>query len=132
MRAWRFPRRPIRRAGWRRRTWRPRLDDAREYDNTGPPEPGKRILVPPPVDSQRPAWQTPGPVESRRAREMPPRDKKPPCQEPARSAGPAVPGARRAVVSRRVDETTSLGQIFTDCLPAFGGAFLRRIYTILD
>jgi deoxyhypusine synthase len=34
--------------------------------------------------------------------------------------------------TRRVDECESLGEIFRDCLPAFGGAFLRRIYTILD
>lgn len=33
---------------------------------------------------------------------------------------------------RRVDETGSLDEIFRHCLPAFGGAYLRRIYTILD
>ena len=27
---------------------------------------------------------------------------------------------------------TTLHELFTHCLPAFGGAFLRRIYTILD
>lgn len=31
-----------------------------------------------------------------------------------------------------MDECESLDEIFTHCLPAFGGAFLRRIYTILD
>src|SRR5581483_6885754 len=33
---------------------------------------------------------------------------------------------------RRVDQCATLDEIFRHCLPAFGGAFLRRIYTILD
>jgi deoxyhypusine synthase len=33
---------------------------------------------------------------------------------------------------RRVDECSSLGELITHCFPAFGGAFLRRVYTILD
>jgi deoxyhypusine synthase len=33
---------------------------------------------------------------------------------------------------RRVDECHSLDELFTWCLPAFGGAYLRRIYGILD
>jgi deoxyhypusine synthase len=33
---------------------------------------------------------------------------------------------------RRVDECLTLDEIFRNCLPAFGGAFLRRVYTILD
>ncbi|MGH9559501.1 MAG: deoxyhypusine synthase family protein, partial [Bryobacteraceae bacterium] len=33
---------------------------------------------------------------------------------------------------RRVDECRSLHELITHCFPAFGGAFLRRIYTILD
>jgi deoxyhypusine synthase len=41
-------------------------------------------------------------------------------------------GPRRYVRVRRVDECATLGDLFTDCLPAFGGAYLRRIYTILD
>jgi deoxyhypusine synthase len=49
---------------------------------------------------------------------------------PSDQAGGA-PG-RRYIVSRRVDECESLGELFTDCLPAFGGAYLRRIYSILD
>lgn len=40
--------------------------------------------------------------------------------------------ARRPVRVRRVDECASLDEIFRNCLPAFGGAYLRRIYTILD
>ncbi len=33
---------------------------------------------------------------------------------------------------RRVDECDTLDQLITSCFPAFGGAFFRRIYTILD
>src|SRR3954467_8417236 len=33
---------------------------------------------------------------------------------------------------RRVDECETLDELFRHCFPAFGGAFLRRIYTILD
>jgi len=39
---------------------------------------------------------------------------------------------RRWVRVRRVDECDTLDEIFRHCLPAFGGAYLRRIYTILD
>lgn len=39
---------------------------------------------------------------------------------------------RRYVRTRRVDECGTLDEIFTHCLPAFGGAYLRRIYQILD
>ena len=39
---------------------------------------------------------------------------------------------QRAVRVRRVDECQTLDEIFRHCLPAFGGAFLRRVYTILD
>ena len=31
-----------------------------------------------------------------------------------------------------MDECDTLHDVFSHCLPAFGGAFLRRIYTILD
>src|SRR5882724_12748182 len=41
-------------------------------------------------------------------------------------------GSRRYVRVKRVDECDTLADLFTHCLPAFGGAFLRRIYTILD
>ncbi len=37
-----------------------------------------------------------------------------------------------AVRTRRVDECTSLEQLLTGSLPSFGGAFLRRVYTLLD
>jgi deoxyhypusine synthase len=39
---------------------------------------------------------------------------------------------RPRVRVRRVDECETLDQLITHCFPAFGGAFLRRIYTILD
>jgi deoxyhypusine synthase len=39
---------------------------------------------------------------------------------------------RRTVRVRRVDECTSLDEVFRHCLPAFGGAYLRRLYNILD
>jgi deoxyhypusine synthase len=39
---------------------------------------------------------------------------------------------KRTVHVRRVDECETLDDLFRHCLPAFGGAFLRRIYTILD
>jgi deoxyhypusine synthase len=39
---------------------------------------------------------------------------------------------RRPVRVKRVDECASLDDVFRHCLPAFGGAYLRRVYTILD
>jgi len=39
---------------------------------------------------------------------------------------------RRSVRVRRVDECESVHEIFEHCLPAFGGAILRRVYSILD
>ena len=39
---------------------------------------------------------------------------------------------RRYVRVRRVDECDTLGDLLLHCLPAFGGAYLRRIYQILD
>ena len=39
---------------------------------------------------------------------------------------------RRYVHVRRVDECDTLDELLTHCLPAFGGAYLRRIYKILD
>jgi len=39
---------------------------------------------------------------------------------------------RRRVQVRRVDECESMHDLLTHCFPAFGGAFLRRIYSILD
>jgi deoxyhypusine synthase len=45
---------------------------------------------------------------------------------------PSKTKAKRTVRVRRVDECGTLDELFRHCLPAFGGAFLRRIYTILD
>ncbi|MGB9611321.1 MAG: deoxyhypusine synthase family protein [Bryobacteraceae bacterium] len=39
---------------------------------------------------------------------------------------------RRIVRTRRVDEIGTFDELLRHCLPAFGGAYLRRIYTILD
>lgn len=39
---------------------------------------------------------------------------------------------RRVVRTRRVDEVGAFDDLLRHCLPAFGGAYLRRIYTILD
>ncbi len=39
---------------------------------------------------------------------------------------------RRPVRVRRVDQCQSVHEIFEHCLPAFGGAILRRVYNILD
>jgi deoxyhypusine synthase len=39
---------------------------------------------------------------------------------------------RRTVRTRRIDEVATLDEMFRHCLPAFGGAYLRRVYTILD
>jgi deoxyhypusine synthase len=49
------------------------------------------------------------------------------------SKSPARRGADvKRVVVKRVDECDTLHDLLTHCFPAFGGAFLRRIYTILD
>ena len=42
------------------------------------------------------------------------------------------PNSRRTVQVRPVDQCLTLDDIFRHCLPAFGGAYLRRLYTILD
>lgn len=39
---------------------------------------------------------------------------------------------RHKVNVQRVDRCASLDEVFRNCLPAFGGAQLRRVYTILD
>src|SRR5580704_4943207 len=42
------------------------------------------------------------------------------------------PNQRKPVRVRRIDECQSVHEIFEHCLPAFGGAILRRVYSILD
>ena len=39
---------------------------------------------------------------------------------------------QKPVRVRRVDQCGSVHEIFEHCLPAFGGAILRRVYSILD
>src|ERR1700689_2605063 len=39
---------------------------------------------------------------------------------------------RKSVRVRRIDECQTVHEIFEHCLPAFGGAILRRVYSILD
>ena len=41
-------------------------------------------------------------------------------------------GPRTYVKTRRVDQCRTMDELFLHCLPAFGGAYLRRIYQILD
>jgi len=41
-------------------------------------------------------------------------------------------GPRSYVKTRRVDQCRTMDELFLYCLPAFGGAYLRRIYQILD
>jgi len=48
------------------------------------------------------------------------------------SAPEGASKSRSYVRTRRVDECANLHELFTGCLPAFGGAYLRRIYQILD
>jgi deoxyhypusine synthase len=61
-----------------------------------------------------------------------------PCKDPvspstsSESSGADAPEGRRTVHVKRVDEVETLDELFTWCLPAFGGALLRRIYKILD
>jgi deoxyhypusine synthase len=45
---------------------------------------------------------------------------------------PTPSNQRRTVRVRRVDQCESLEDLIDHCLPAFGGAYLRRIYRILD
>src|SRR3979411_2154129 len=54
-----------------------------------------------------------------------------PCATTSEPSSPEPP-KRRQVNVKRVDECATLHELFTHCLPAFGGAYLRRIYTILD
>lgn len=53
-----------------------------------------------------------------------------PCQDDAPQG--SAPGPRKTVHVKRVDEITTLDELFRSCLPAFGGAYLRRVYSILD
>jgi deoxyhypusine synthase len=52
-----------------------------------------------------------------------------PCQTGSSSEDGAP---RRPLTSRRVDQCETLDELFQNCLPSFGGRYLRRIYRILD
>lgn len=54
-----------------------------------------------------------------------------PTRQDQRSC-PADPGPQRELVTRPVTETAGLDELFEGSLPAFGGAYLRRIWTLLD
>ena len=52
---------------------------------------------------------------------------------PCRASEPGCASQTRQPLSvKRVDECDTLDDLFTHCLPSFGGACLRRIYSILD
>ena len=53
-----------------------------------------------------------------------------PCQTETTHSN--QPTARRNLTVKRVDECETLDELFLNCLPAFGGRYLRRIYHILD
>ncbi len=53
-----------------------------------------------------------------------------PCKPGEEGGGP--PAGRRKVEVRRVDEVDTMHDLFVHCLPAFGGGYLRRVFTILD
>jgi deoxyhypusine synthase len=54
-----------------------------------------------------------------------------PTRHDERAACPGG-GERRELVTKSVTEAESLDQIFEQSLPAFGAAYLRRIWTLLD
>lgn len=47
-------------------------------------------------------------------------------------AGCSGPGPRRELVTKPVDQVEGLDDVFESALPAFGAAYLRRIWTLLD
>jgi deoxyhypusine synthase len=53
-------------------------------------------------------------------------------QRAACAGGARGPAAGEELVTRSVAEAASLDEIFEQSLPAFGGAFLRRLWTLLD
>lgn len=55
-----------------------------------------------------------------------------PCEGTPAEHSHSAARPRKPVKVRRVDEVDSLHELFLHCLPAFGGAYLRRLYTILD
>ena len=54
-----------------------------------------------------------------------------PCKGEPTASG-TTGASRRPLAVKRVDECETLDELFQHCLPSFGGAYLRRIYTLLD
>jgi deoxyhypusine synthase len=59
-----------------------------------------------------------------------------PCGTPksnsAASSTTETATPHRPVRTKRIDQVATMDELFRHCLPAFGGAYLRRVYTILD
>jgi deoxyhypusine synthase len=55
-----------------------------------------------------------------------------PCDVNDSSLASRQQSERKLVRTRRVDQVSSLHELFESCLPAFGGGYLRRFYQILD
>lgn len=54
-----------------------------------------------------------------------------PTRKDQRSGCPG-PAGRQELVTRAITEIEGIDQIFEDCLPAFGGSDLRRVWQLLD
>ena len=54
-----------------------------------------------------------------------------PTRNDQRSSCPGL-AAREELVTRPITEIEGLDQLFEDCLPAFGGSDLRRVWQLLD
>ncbi len=55
-----------------------------------------------------------------------------PTRKDHKAACRMAPGAGRELVTTPVTEAESLDQLFERSLPSFGGAYLRRVWTLLD
>lgn len=55
-----------------------------------------------------------------------------PTRQDQRSPKPATCGGGANLVTESVAEVRHLDQLLEQCLPSFGGAFLRRLWTLLD
>jgi deoxyhypusine synthase len=51
-----------------------------------------------------------------------------PCQAETSGQHNQSADPRRGLTVKRVDECETLDELFQNCLPAFGGRYLRRIY----
>ena len=55
-----------------------------------------------------------------------------PTRKDHKAACRAAPGMGRELVTTPVTEAESLDQLLEHSLPSFGGAYLRRVWTLLD